>query len=123
MGDPRYVLILYYTGTGHVGSMAKALAKGVESEGVDARLRVVPNISSNSEKTEALVPDEGAIYSTVDYLANCSGLMLGSPGRFGNMAAPLKHFLEQASAVWMAGQLVDKPAGVFTSTASMHGGQ
>ena len=118
-----YLLVLYYSRHGAVKQMAQYIARGIEAGGMEARLRTVPAISANTEQTEPLVPESGAPYATLDDLKHCAGLALGSPTRFGNMAAPLKYFLDQASGLWLAGDLVDKPATVFSSTASMHGGQ
>lgn len=122
MSEP-YVLVLYYSRHGKTADMAKLIARGVESEGLEARLRTVPEVSPVSEASAPAVPSEGAVYCSLDDLKNCAGLVLGSPTRFGNMAAPLKYFLDITSNLWLTGALIDKPAGVFTSTASMHGGQ
>jgi NAD(P)H dehydrogenase (quinone) len=104
--------------------MARQVARGVEDvPGIEARLRTVPPVSSVCEAVEDSIPDTGAPYVELDDLRNCAGLALGSPTRFGNMAAPLKYFLDGASPLWMAGALIGRPAGVFTSTASLHGGQ
>jgi NAD(P)H dehydrogenase (quinone) len=119
----QYVLVLYYSRHGKTADMARLIARGVESEGLEARLRTVPEVSPVSEATAPAVPDEGAVYCSLDDLKNCAGLVMGSPTRFGNMAAPLKYFLDTTSNLWLTGALIDKPAGVFTSTASMHGGQ
>jgi NAD(P)H dehydrogenase (quinone) len=118
-----YILILYYSRTGAVFEMAKAIAKGVSEVGLEARIRTVPAVSPVSEASEPAIPEVGPAYVTKEDLKNCLGLALGSPTRFGNMAAPLKYFLDTTSDLWFAGSLVDKPACVFTSTASMHGGQ
>jgi len=119
-----YILVLYYSLHGSVAEMATQVARGVESvDGINAVLRTVPKVSTVTEATEAEVPAEGAVYCSEDDLINCSGLALGSPTRFGNMAAPMKYFLDGTAAQWLSGSLVDKPAGVFTSTASLHGGQ
>lgn len=119
-----YVLVLYYSRNGHVAEMADFLGRGVESVGgIEARLRTVPAISPVTEQTEPSVPESGAIYATLDDLKHCSGLLLGSPTRFGNMAAPLKYFLDTTTSIWLSGALENKPAGVFTSTGSLHGGQ
>lgn len=119
-----YILILYYSRYGATGKLAQYIARGVESvDGMEARLRTVPPVSSTCEAIDPTIPEEGAIYVTLDDLKNCSGLALGSPTRFGNMAAPLKYFLDGTSGLWLSGDLVDKPACVFSSTASMHGGQ
>lgn len=119
-----YVLVLYYSRHGATSQMAHLIARGVESiTGVEARLRTVPEVSTVCEATADQIPTEGALYVTQDDLKNCAGLALGSPTRFGNMAAPMKYFLETTSALWLSGDLVDKPAAVFTSTSSQHGGQ
>ncbi|MAE35186.1 MAG: NAD(P)H-quinone oxidoreductase [Oceanospirillaceae bacterium] len=118
-----YVLVLYYSRHGKTAEMAKLIARGIESAGLEARLRTVPEVSPVSEATAAAVPDDGAVYCTLDDLKHCSGLVLGSPTRFGNMAAPLKYFLDTTSNLWLTGALIDKPASVFTSTSSLHGGQ
>ena len=119
-----YILVLYYSLHGSVTQMATQISRGVESvDGMNAVLRTVPRVSTVTEATEAEVPAEGAIYCSEEDLINCSGLALGSPTRFGNMAAPMKYFLDGTAAQWLSGSLVDKPAGVFTSTASLHGGQ
>lgn len=118
------ILILYYTREGSTAEMANLIARGVESiKGVEAVLRTVPDISAICEKTASTIPAEGAIYATLDDLKGCDGLALGSPTRFGNMAAPLKYFLDSTTELWFSGALAGKPAGVFTSTGSMHGGQ
>jgi NAD(P)H dehydrogenase (quinone) len=122
MSQP-YVLVLYYSRNGHVQKLAEEIAKGVEAGGIEARLRTVPAVSTVCEATQEDIPDSGDIYCSEDDLANCSGLLMGSPTRFGNMAAPLKYFLDGTAGLWMNGNLIDKPAGVFTSTSSMHGGQ
>ncbi|WP_110656077.1 NAD(P)H:quinone oxidoreductase [Salinicola halimionae] len=119
-----YVLVLYYSRQGATKTLAEQLAAGIESvSGIDARLRTVPPVSPVCEATAPEIPDEGAIYVDEDDLRHCSGLALGSPTRFGNMAAPLKYFLDTTSGLWMNGALVDRPATAFTSTASLHGGQ
>jgi len=118
------VLVLYYSRYGAVTKMADFVARGIESvDGVLARLRTVPSVSSVSETVEDDIPKTGAPYASAKDFEQCHGLVLGSPTRFGNMAAPMKHFIDQQGAIWMSGQLVDKPAGVFSSTASLHGGQ
>ena len=119
----HYVLVLYYSRNGHVKMLAEQIAQGVEMSGVEARLRTVPSVSTVCESTEQSIPESGDIYCTEDDLANCSGLLIGSPTRFGNMAAPLKYFLDGTGGLWASGALIGKPAGVFTSTSSMHGGQ
>ena len=119
-----YVLVLYYSRYGATLAMAQQIARGVEQvTGIEARLRTVPAVSTTIEATQPAVPHTGAIYCTEDDLKHCAGLILGSPTRFGNMAAPMKYFLDGTSSLWLNGDLVDKPAAVFTSTASLHGGQ
>ena len=118
------VLILYYSRHGATAQMANLIARGVEEvDGVQAKVRTVPAISSVCEATEDDIPESGALYASLDDLKNCNGLVLGSPTRFGNMAAPLKYFLDTTSNLWLSGALIGKPAAVFTSTSSMHGGQ
>lgn len=120
----KQVLVLYYSRHGSTLEMAKLIARGAEGEdGVEALLRTVPEVSETCEATEPKIPDSGAPYVSLDELKTCDALALGSPGRFGNMAAPLKFFLEKTSSQWLSGSLVGKPAGVFTSTSSLHGGQ
>ena len=119
-----YVLVLYYSRQGATAEMAQHIARGVELvAGVSARLRTVPAISANCEQTEEDIPAEGPLYCDLADLRDCAGLVLGSPTRFGNMAAPMKYFLDQTSSLWLSGAMIDKPAAVFTSTSSMHGGQ
>ena len=118
-----YVLVLYYSRNGSVANLAQQVARGIESTGMEARLRTVPAVSANCEASEPAIPEQGAPYASLDDLAGCSGLALGSPTRFGNMAAPLKYFIDQTSDLWMKGTLIGKPAGVFSSTSSLHGGQ
>ena len=118
-----YVLILYYSRNGGVKQMAQHIARGVESLDMEAKIRTVPSVSPNTEATEAPIPDSGAVYVTLDDVKNCAGLALGSPTRFGNMAAPMKYFLDTTTSLWLSGKLVNKPACVFTSTSTMHGGQ
>ncbi|MGD9660344.1 MAG: NAD(P)H:quinone oxidoreductase [Porticoccaceae bacterium] len=118
-----YVLVLYYSRYGNVAAMAEHIALGVESAGMEARLRTVPAVSTNCEASQPEIPAEGAIYCSIDDLKNCAGLILGSPTRFGNMAAPMKYFLDGTSSLWLNGELIGKPAAVFSSTASLHGGQ
>lgn len=118
------VLILYYSRHGSTATMAQHIARGVEHiDPCRSVLRTVPEISATCEATTDKIPDSGAPYATLEDLKNCDALALGSPGRFGNMAAPLKYFLEQTSSLWLSGTLSGKPAGVFTSTSSLHGGQ
>lgn len=120
----KTVLILYYSRHGGVSSMAQQMARGVESVAdVQAMLRTVPEISEVCETVADTIPASGAPYVTLEDLKQCDALALGSPGRFGNMVAPLKYFLEKTSSLWLSGTLIGKPAGVFTSTSSLHGGQ
>lgn len=123
MTDSDYILVLYYSRHGATASMARLIARGIEGQGLHARLRTVPPVSTECEASSPGIPDSGAPYATLDDLRNCAGLALGSPTRFGNMAAPLKYFLDGTSQLWVSGALIDKPAGVFTSTSSLHGGQ
>ena len=118
------ILVLYYSRGGHTAQMARLLARGVEEvPGCTARLRQVPPVAPVTETAAPPVPGDGAPYASRDDLAACAGLALGSPTRFGNMAAPLKHFFDGTGAEWASGTLVGKPAAVFTATATMHGGQ
>jgi len=118
------ILILYYSRSGNVREMAKWIARGVEKHpGAEAFLRTVPPVAPVTRKSEPAVPDSGAIYVTQDDLKACDGVILGSPTRFGNMAAPMKHFLDETGSLWMSGALINKPGAVFTSTSSLHGGQ
>ena len=118
-----YILVLYYSRSGATAEMARQIARGIELTGLEARLRTVPAVSTECEAVAPTIPDAGVLYASMDDLKNCAGLALGSPTRFGNMAAPLKYFLDGSSSLWLSGALVGKPAGVFTSTASLHGGQ
>lgn len=119
-----YILVLYYTRHGATGKMARLIARGVEQAAdMEARLRTVPSVSPATEKTEPEVPVEGAIYCAEDDIRDCAGLIVGSPTRFGNMAAPLKYFIDGTGSIWGSGDLVDKPVATFTSTSSLHGGQ
>jgi NAD(P)H dehydrogenase (quinone) len=117
------ILVLYYSRKGSTAELARHAARGVESAGGEAVLRTVPAVSATPEATAAAVPGDGPPYAALTDLEFCDGLLLGSPTRFGNMAAPLKYFLDTTSRLWLEGALVDKPAGVFTSTTSLHGGQ
>ncbi len=119
-----YILVLYYSRSGATAKLALEIARGIELSGtMEARLRTVPSISPDNAQTAPAIPDEGALYCTQVDLHHCSGLILGSPTRFGNMAAPLKYFIDNTSSLWLNGSLIDKPAAVFTSTGSLHGGQ
>jgi len=125
MADVKpYILVLYYSRHGATAEMAQRIARGInEVEGVEARLRTVPAISTVCEAVADSIPDEGAVYCSEEDLRNCAGLALGSPTRFGNMAAPLKYFIDGTSGLWLSGALINKPASVFSSTSSLHGGQ
>ncbi len=120
----HYVLVLYYSRYGATAQMAQHVARGIDNiPNIEARVRTVPPVSPNTEATENSVPSEGPPFATLDDLQNCVGLALGSPTRFGNMAAPLKYFIDTTGGLWQSGGLIGKPAGFFTSTASLHGGQ
>ena len=122
--DEPYVLVLYYSRYGATAEMARQIARGVEQAGgIQARLRTVPAVSTVCEAVEDTIPDRGAPYASVDDLRDCAGLALGSPTRFGNMAAPMKYFIDGTSSLWLSGALIGRPAAVFTSTSSLHGGQ
>ncbi|MEM1111314.1 MAG: NAD(P)H:quinone oxidoreductase [Pseudomonadota bacterium] len=124
MSDSPYILVLYYSRGGATAQMARQVARGIDAvPGIEARLRTVPPVSAESEQSLDEIPEEGPLYCEQDDLRRCAGLVLGSPTRFGNMAAPMKYFLDQSSSLWMSGALIDKPAAVFTSTSSLHGGQ
>lgn len=123
MSSP-YILVLYYSLKGNTAKMAQEVARGVESiNGIEARVRTVPAISAKTESVEPSIPAEGPPYATIDDLKECAGLALGSPTRFGNMSSALKYFLDGTGGLWQSGALINKPAGCFTSTASLHGGQ
>jgi len=118
------ILILYYSPGGTTAEMANVIARGVEEvDGVQARIRTVPNVSSTAEQTEPAIPNDGTLYATVDDLVECDGLILGCPTHFGNMPAAMKHFIDSTSALWMSGKLAGKPAAVFSASTSIHGGQ
>ena len=119
-----YVLVVYYSRHGATAQMADLVARGIESiSGISAKIRTVPAVLPVTEATQPPVPDKGAPYVTLSDVEHCSGLILGSPTRFGNMAAPLKYFLDSTLTLWLSGKLIGIPAGVFTSTSSLHGGQ
>lgn len=123
-GEEAEILVVYYSRGGSTARLAREVCRGIESvAGARSKLRSVPPVSADSERPVKAVPDQGAPWATLEDLRACDGLVLGSPTRFGNMAAPVKYFLDQTSALWAEGALVDKPAGVFTSTQTMHGGQ
>lgn len=117
------ILVLYYSRNGSVAAMAREICRGVESAGAIARLRTVPPVSTVTEASQPEIPLDGPVYVSHDDLRDCAGLILGSPTRFGNMAAPLKYFLDTSSGPWLSGVLAGKPAAVFTSTSTQHGGQ
>lgn len=124
MSEAPYVLVLYYSRQGATRELALQIARGIEQvNGIEARLRTVAPVSPDTEASVPAVPQEGAVYCSEEDLADCAGLALGSPTRFGNMAAPMKYFLDGTSSLWMSGALIGKPACVFTSSASLHGGQ
>lgn len=119
-----YVLVLYFSRYGATAKMAQLIARGVEQvKGMEARTRTVPSVSANTEVSADQIPVDGAVYCKEEDLKNCSGLILGSPTRFGNMAAALKYFLDGTGGLWASGALINKPAAVFTSTSTLHGGQ
>jgi NAD(P)H dehydrogenase (quinone) len=119
------ILILYYSRYGNTAQMAELIARGVDQiENAKSKIRTVPSLKAETEApAKSEIPESGHLYVTLDDLKNCDGLALGSPTRFGNMAAPLKYFIDSTSGLWMSGELTGKPAGTFTSTASLHGGQ
>ncbi|MFA6072361.1 MAG: NAD(P)H:quinone oxidoreductase [Janthinobacterium sp.] len=118
------ILVLYFSRNGATAEMANHIARGIETvDGAEAALRTVPDVSSICEKTAESIPSQGAIYATLEDLKQCDGLALGSPTHFGNMASPLKYFIDSTTEIWFSGALIGKPASVFTSTGSMHGGQ
>jgi NAD(P)H dehydrogenase (quinone) len=117
------ILVLYYSRGGRTAALARQVARGVESAGAAARIRTVPPVAPTTTSSDPPIPPDGPPYVEIADLAEADGLVLGSPTRFGNMAAPLKYFLDSTSELWLGGKLVDKPAGVFTATSSAHGGQ
>ena len=118
------ILVLFYSRDGSVARMAQLIARGVEEvNGVEARVRTVPAVSAVCEAVAGTIPPEGAPYARLDDLKECAGLAIGSPAYFGNMAAPLKHFLDSTGSLWLSGALAGKPAAVFTSSGTLHGGQ
>lgn len=117
------ILVLYYSRGGAVREMAQVIARGIDSvSGIKARIRTVPNISANCEATEPEIPEQGAPYAELADLEQCIGLALGSPTRYGNMAADLKYFIDSTTPLWLKGALIGKPAAIFTSSGSLHGG-
>ena len=123
MQSDANILVLYYSLKGLTAELARFAARGVEAAGAEAIVRTVPPVSSTTEATDPAIPDSGPPFASLEDLADCDGLLLGSPTRFGNMAAALKYFLDSTSGLWLKGALADKPFGLFTSTGSMHGGQ
>jgi NAD(P)H dehydrogenase (quinone) len=118
------ILVVYYSRKGATAALAREICQGVDAvAGASARLRTVPSVSTVCEAAEPPVPDEGPPYATYEDLVECAGLIIGSPTRFGNMAAPLKYYLDGTSSHWLSGTLAGKPAGLFTSTSTLHGGQ
>lgn len=123
-GTLSEILVLYYSRYGNVAQMARYVSRGIEEvPGMHARLRTVPSVSANCEAMEDSIPNEGPPYAVAEDLSECAGLALGSPTRFGNMAAAMKYFVDASGSQWLSGALSGKPAAVFTSTASLHGGQ
>lgn len=118
-----YILVLYYSKYGSTQEMAHLIANGIESTGIAVKIRTVPQLSTVVQQAEASIPADGDIYCSLEDLAHCSGLALGSPTRFGNMASEMKYFWDQTTSLWLNGALHQKPACVFTSSGSMHGGQ
>ena len=121
--EKNFLLVLFYSASGSVKNLAHAIADGAENESMDIKIRTVPKVSPNIEKSDPDIPNSGEIYCTKEDLINCSGLALGSPTRFGSMAAPLKYFLDTTGDLWATNALENKPGIAFTSTGSMHGGQ
>ena len=121
--EKSFLLILFYSASGSVRNLAHAIADGAEENNLNVKLRTVPKISSNDAIVNSDIPESGEVYCSKDDLINCAGLAIGSPTRFGSMAAPLKHFLDSTGDLWSANALEDKPGIAFTSTGSMHGGQ
>jgi len=122
--NTQEILVLYYSPGGTTAEMATIIARGIEEvDGMQARIRTVPAVSSVSEQTSPEIPEDGPLYATIDDLTECNGLVLGCPTHFGNMPAAMKHFIDSTSALWMGGKLAGKPAAVFSASTSMHGGQ
>lgn len=119
-----YILVLYYSRHGAVAEMAQQVARGIEQViSMEARVRTVPAVSADCEAVAEDIPADGPLYCSAEDLQQCAGLVMGSPTRFGNMAAPLKYFIDGTSSLWLSGAMIDKPAAVFTSSSSLHGGQ
>ena len=122
--DLPYILVLYYSRYGATEKMAQLIARGVEqTNNIEARIRTVPSVSANTEASIAEIPAQGAVYCSQEDLKNCAGLIIGSPTRFGNMAASLKYFIDGTGGIWTSGNLIDKPFATFTSSSTLHGGQ
>ena len=121
--EKSFLLILFYSASGSVKNLAHAIADGAEEQNLNIKLRTVPKISAQNKKIDPEIPESGEIYCSKEDVINCSGLALGSPTRFGSMAAPLKYFLDSTGDLWSTNALEDKPGIAFTSTGSMHGGQ
>ena len=121
--DKNFLLILFYSASGSVKNLAHAIADGAEETGLNTKIRTVPRVSSKSEQTETVIPEENEIYCTKEDLIGCAGMAIGSPTRFGSMASPLKYFLDSTGDIWSNNTLNGKPGLAFTSTGSMHGGQ
>lgn len=117
------ILVLYYSSSGSTKQLAQLIARGIESQQCEAILRTVPRVSTNCESISPSIPNEGDCYVDIDELQECDGLVVGSPTRFGNMAAPLKYYIDQTSETWMTGKLSGKPVSFFSSSSSLHGGQ
>ncbi len=117
------VLVLYYSSGGHTRNLAHLIARGIENQDAEAVIRTVPDVSAKNESVDSAIPATGDLYANKQDLIDCDGLVVGSPTRFGNMAAPLKFFIDQTSELWMNGSLANKPVSFFTSTGSLHGGQ
>ena len=124
MANTPYILVLFYSRSGATAAMANHVVRGINGiGGIEARLRTVPPLTAQTQPLADPIPDDGPLYCEEDDLRHCAGLVMGSPTRFGNMAAPLKYFIDQTSSLWLSGSLINKPAAVFTSTSSLHGGQ
>lgn len=118
-----YILVLYYSKYGSTKEMADYIAQGIQNVGIPVKLRTVPDIFPEVQQATATIPEQGDLYCSLDDLQHCAGLALGSPTRFGNMAAAMKYFWDQTTSVWLSGALHNKPASVFTTSGAMHGGQ
>ncbi|MCG8414047.1 MAG: NAD(P)H:quinone oxidoreductase [Pseudomonadales bacterium] len=122
--QPPYVLVLYYSRYGATEKMAQLIGRGIEKSGaVEAKIRTVPAVSPNTEASDKAIPESGALYCSEEDLRQCTGLVVGSPTRFGQMASALRYFVDQTTGLWTSGALIDKPVATFTSSSSLHGGQ